>query len=207
MCEPLADADARMGGGPYALDVFMASSTPTPAPPPAPIGPDRPLIIAVIGGGNPPTHALELAEEVGKELASRGVIVVCGGRTGVMEAVCRGAKDAGGTTIGILPDSDPSGANTYIDIPIMTGMGYARNVIVVKTGRAVIAIDGAYGTLSEIGHALGDGTPVIGLETWQLPQRDDLPLRVVHAKSPVDAVEKAIAAARERDALEHARLH
>jgi uncharacterized protein (TIGR00725 family) len=167
----------------------------------------HPLIIAVIGGGDPPVRALELAEEVGRELALRGVAVVCGGLRGVMEAVARGAKSAGGTTIGILPGNEPLTANDYIDYPIMTGMGHARNVMVVKTGRAAIAIDGAYGTLSEIGHALGDGIPVIGLETWQLPQRSDLPLGVVHAVSPKDAVEKAIAAAHERDAREHARLH
>jgi uncharacterized protein (TIGR00725 family) len=183
------------------------TNDPTPAAPPLLMGNGRPLIIAVIGGGDPPSRAMELAEAVGRELAERGAIVVCGGTSGVMKAVCMGAKAAGGTTIGILPGTEPSTANDYIDIPIMTGMGYARNVIVVKTGRAAIAIDGAYGTLSEIGHALGDGIPVIGLETWQLPHRSDLPLRVEHADSPKDAVEKAIAVAHQRDALEHTRLH
>ena len=164
----------------------------------------RPMIIAVIGGGDPAPRAIQLAEDVGSELARRGAIIVCGGMRGVMEAVCRGAKSAGGTTIGILPGNEPATANDYIDIPIMTGMGYARNAIVVKTGRAAIAIDGAYGTLSEIGHALGDGIPVIGLETWQLPERSDLLMRVVHADSPVEAVDKAIAAAHARDVLEQA---
>lgn len=170
-------------------------------------GRDRPMIIAVIGGGDPPQWAMDLAEEVGRELAKRGAVVVCGGMRGVMEAVCRGAKSEGGTTIGILPGNDPEASTPYVDYPIMTGMGYARNVIVVKTGRAAIAIDGAYGTLSEIGHALGDGIPVIGLQTWELPKRGDLPLEVVHADSPADAVEKAIAAARERDARERTHLH
>ncbi len=160
----------------------------------------RPLIIAVIGGGDPPPRAIELAEEVGRELAEAGVIVACGGLGGVMEAVCKGAKAAGGTTIGILPGEDPAEASAYVDHAIMTGMGYARNVILVKTGRAVIAIDGAYGTLSEIGHALGDGTPVIGLETWDLPERDDLALHIERADSPADSVRRAIAAAHERDA-------
>jgi uncharacterized protein (TIGR00725 family) len=182
------------------------TTDPTPTPPLLSHSGHQ-LIIAVIGGGEPPSRALDLAEEVGRELALRGVVVVCGGLRGVMEAVARGAKSAGGTTIGILPGNETITANDYIDYPIMTGMGYARNVIVVKTGRAAIAIDGAYGTLSEIGHALGDGIPVIGLETWQLPQRSDLPLEVVPADSPKDAVEKAIAAAHERDAREHARLH
>jgi len=183
------------------------TNDPTPTPPTTNPPADRPLIIAVIGGGSPPPRAIELAEEVGRELALRGATVVCGGLSGVMEAVCRGAKSGGGTTIGILPGNAIDTANPYIDYPIMTGMGYARNVIVVKTGRAAIAVDGAYGTLSEIGHALGDGIPVIGLETWELPQRDDLPLHVVHADTPTDAVEKAIAAAHERDAREHARLY
>jgi uncharacterized protein (TIGR00725 family) len=178
----------------------------TPTPPPLTSTNGKPLIIAVIGGGDPPPRAVELAEEVGRELAKRGAIVVCGGLHGVMEAVCKGAKSAGGTTIGIMPGNEVLTVNDYIDIPIMTGMGYARNVIVVKTGRATIAVDGAYGTLSEIGHALGDNIPVIGLETWQLPRRDDLHMQVVHADSPADAVDKAIVAAQERDLREHARL-
>ena len=168
---------------------------------------DRPLLIAVIGGGDAPARALKLAEEVGREIALRGATVVCGGLSGVMEAVCRGAKSAGGTTIGILPGSDPATASVYVDYPIVTGMGYARNVILVNTGRAAIAIDGGYGTLSEIAHALGDATPVIGLETWDLPQRSDLQRHILPASSPVDAVEKAIAAARERDASERAPSH
>ncbi len=168
--------------------------------PPLNDGPARPLIISVIGGGDPPPRAVTLAEEVGRELAKRGVVVVCGGLFGVMEAVSRGAKSAGGVTIGIMPGSDPFAANDFIDYPIVTDMGYARNAVVVKTGRAAIAIDGSYGTLSEIAHALGDGMPVIGLETWELPQRDGTPYPITLADSPVDAVEKAIAAARERDA-------
>ncbi|MEK9659706.1 MAG: TIGR00725 family protein [Chloroflexota bacterium] len=183
------------------------SSDPVPTPPPLADANGRALIIAVIGGGAPPASAIPLAEEVGRELACAGATVVCGAGGGVMEAVCRGAKEAGGTTIGILPGSDPADANGHVDIPICTGMGYARNVIVVKTGRAVIAVDGAYGTLSEIGHALGDGIPVIGLKTWQLPRRDDLPLQVVHADTPAEAVALAIEAAQQRDARERTRLH
>ncbi|MEE8518645.1 MAG: DNA-processing protein DprA, partial [Dehalococcoidia bacterium] len=114
------------------------TTDPTPTPPPLLSPNGHPLIIAVIGGGEPPAQALKLAEEVGRELAERGVTVVCGGLRGVMEAVARGAKSAGGTTIGILPGNEPITANDYIDYPIMTGMGYARNVIVVKTGRAAI---------------------------------------------------------------------
>ena len=112
-----------------------------------------------------------------------------------MEAACRGAKAFGGTTVGILPGSDPSEANPYVDIPICTGMRYARNVIVVKSGRAVIAVDGAFGTLSEIAHALGDDIPVIGLNTWDLSIHGQALDSIILASDPVDAVEKALAAA------------
>ena len=115
-----------------------------------------------------------------------------------MEAVCRGAKAEGGTTIGILPGNDLAAANPWVDIPICTTMGYARNVIVVNTGRAVIAIDGAYGTMSEIAHALGDGLPVIGLDTWTFSQNGQVDNCIIRAADPVDAVEKALAAARAR---------
>ena len=157
------------------------------------------MIISVIGGNQPSPEAEKLAEEVGRELSKRGVSVACGGLTGVMEAVCRGAKAAGGTTIGVLPGNDPKAANKWVDIPICTGMGYARNIIVVLTGRAVIAIDGAYGTLSEIGHALGSDVPVIGLDTWSLSRDGTVDSGIIVANDPVDAVEKALEAANARD--------
>jgi uncharacterized protein (TIGR00725 family) len=161
------------------------------------------MIIAVIGSSRPATtEHVELAEEVGRELAKRGIKVVCGGLTGIMEAVCRGAKAEGGLTIGILPGQSDKDANAYVDIPIVTGMRYSRNVIVVNTGQAVISIGGAYGTLSEIGHALGDGIPVIGLKTWNLSRNGDgqpVDGAIIQATSPVDAVEKAVAAAEARD--------
>ena len=153
------------------------------------------MIVSVIGAGAANGETIALAERVGRELAERGVVVVCGGLGGVMEAVCRGAKSAGGATIGILPGNDPSDANRWVDFPICTGMGYARNVIVVKSGRAVIAVDGAFGTLSEIGHALGDGIPVVGLETWVLARAGRVDRSIIVADSPVDAVDKALAAA------------
>ena len=109
-----------------------------------------------------------------------------------MEAACRGAKSAGGTTVGILPGNDPSDANSWVDIPICTGLGYARNVIVVKTGRAVIAVGGAYGTLSEIGHALADGIPVVALKTWELGRDGEVDPGIIVARDPVDAAEKAL---------------
>ena len=117
----------------------------------------------------------------------------------MMEAVCRGAKAEGGTTIGILPGNDPNAANPWVDIPICTTMGYARNVIIVNTGRAVIAIDGAYGTMSEIGHAMGDNISVIGLNTWQFSINGETDDSIIRASDPVDAVEKALVAARARE--------
>ena len=152
----------------------------------------------MIGSSNPATREhVELAEEVGRELARRGIMVVCGGLSGIMEAVCRGAKSEGGTTIGILPGRAAAEANSYVDIPIVTTMGYARNVIVVHTGEAVIAVGGAFGTLSEIGHALGDGIPVVGLKTWPILVNGDgvdISDSIIQADDPADAVDKALAA-------------
>jgi uncharacterized protein (TIGR00725 family) len=166
--------------------------------------PIRPLLIAVVGGSRAGKEACDLAYEVGRHLAKRGAALVCGGLTGVMEAACKGAYEAGGLTIGILPGLDPSDANPYVRIPVCTGIGYARNLSVVRSGRAVIAVDGSYGTLSEIAHALGDGIPVVGLKTWKFFQDgSEEDTRVVHADTPEDAVAMAIALAKERDATLH----
>ena len=159
------------------------------------------MIIAVIGGSDAKPEHIKLAESVGQELAKRGVTVVCGGLSGVMEAVCRGVKSSGGNTIGILPGRSPKEANEFIDVPIVTSMGYARNVIVVHTGEAVIAIGGAFGTLSEIAHALGEQIPVISLSSWPLPRRGDgdpIGDGLIIADTPEDAVDKAVAAAEAR---------
>ena len=156
------------------------------------------MIISVVGASNPTDDLARMAERVGEELASRGISLVCGGRGGVVEAACRGAKTAGGTTIGILPGSDPQAANAWVDIPICTGMGQARNVIVVKTGRAVIAIGGRFGTLSEIAHALDAGIPVVGLGTWEIGRDGVVDPSIIVADDPQDAVDKAMGAARRR---------
>jgi hypothetical protein len=165
------------------------------------------MIISVIGSSNPTTREhMELAEEVGRELARRDIMVVCGGLSGIMEAVCRGAKAEGGTTIGILPGRAAADANSYVDIPIVTSMGYSRNVIVVHTGAAVIAVGGAFGTLSEIAHALSDGIPVIGLKTWPLTTSGDgidMNGSIIQADSAVDAVDKALAAVAARNSNNH----
>ena len=158
------------------------------------------MLISVIGASEPSPRVEALAEQVGAELARRGMTVVCGGLGGVMAAVCRGAKSAGGATVGILPGDSPADANPWVDIPVCTGLAYARNVIVVKSGRAVIAVGGAYGTLSEIGHALGEGIPVVALETWDLARDGTPDGSMIPAAGPADAVDKAVRAARARDA-------
>ena len=151
--------------------------------------------ISVIGASQCSEEEARAAEAVGRELARRGAALVCGGHGGIMEAACRGAKAEGGLTIGILSESDPSAANRYVDIPIVTGLGWARNSIVVLTGQAAIAVGGAYGTLSEIAFARMYNRAVIGLGTWRLqaPGLADVP--VIAAAGPADAVEKALAAA------------
>jgi hypothetical protein len=122
------------------------------------------MIIAVIGGGHCSEEIYELARQVGQEIAKAGAKLICGGLFGVMEAACRGAKEAGGTTIGILPGKLKTDANAFVDIPIVTGFNEARNVIIVRSADGVIAIDGEYGTLSEIAFALSFNKPVVGLK-------------------------------------------
>ncbi len=153
------------------------------------------MIVAVIGAGQCSKEVAQAAESVGRELARRGVTLVCGGLGGVMEAACRGAKSEGGLTIGILPGLSRREANPYVDIPVVTGLGEARNVIVVRTAQAVIAVDGEYGTLSEIAYALKLGIPVVGLNTWQLAKEGRLVSAIVEAATPVEAVDKALALA------------
>ena len=151
----------------------------------------RKKIIAVIGGGQPSAEEAKLAEEVGRELAKQGATLVCGGLGGVMEAACRGASSEGGVTIGILPGDSPKAANPYVQIPIVTGIGYARNISVVKSAQAVIAVGGSYGTLSEIAHARQGDIPVIGLNTWSLSRNGQQDNSIITAQNPVEAVNKA----------------
>ena len=150
------------------------------------------LFISVIGASKCSAKEAKLAEEVGRELAKRGAVLICGGLTGVMEAACRGAKSEGGLTVGILPGNNRLDANPYVDIPILTGMGYTRNPVVVRTGQAAIAIGGKYGTLSEIAYALQDKIPVIGLGTWILATGKSKDESIVIAKDASDAVDKAL---------------
>jgi len=148
--------------------------------------------IAVIGGGECSPQEAELAEEVGRELARQGVILICGGLGGIMAAACKGASSEGGVTIGILPGGSRQAANPYVQIPIVTNLGEARNVIVIKSAQAVIAIGGSYGTLSEIGHALRNGIPVIGLNTWSLSRNGQPDNSIIPAQDPTEAVRKAL---------------
>jgi uncharacterized protein (TIGR00725 family) len=130
--------------------------------------------VAVIGNGRSEagSEAWELAEEVGRLLAEAGVAVVCGGRGGIMEAACRGASEAGGTAIGILPGHEIAEANPHCTQVVATGIGHARNLAVVASGQAVIAIGGEWGTLSEIGFARVIDRPVIALRSWTLNGRE-----------------------------------
>ncbi|MFP9190716.1 TIGR00725 family protein [Natronosalvus vescus] len=144
--------------------------------------------VSVIGGGTITDEQRERAMAVGRELGRRNHTVVCGGRGGTMEAVCEGAKAEGGETIGILPSSQRSEANPYVDVAIATGLGHARNAMVPLNGDAVIALTGGPGTLTEIGFALIYGRPVVGLETHDVPEIEG----VETAARAIDAVERAV---------------
>jgi hypothetical protein len=148
----------------------------------------RPPRVGVIGSGRCSREIYELAKEVGESVARRGAILVCGGLGGVMEAACKGAKAAGGTTLGILPGTKAEDANDYVDIPIATGLGLARNILVVRSAQVLIAIEGGYGTLSEIAFALQLGVPVVGLRTTYTDRH------LIAASGALDAVERAFAA-------------
>lgn len=157
----------------------------------------RPPYVAVIGDGDPSGpdahRILEWAEEVGQQLARGGAVVITGGLGGVMRAASRGALMAGGETIGILPGADASEANEFVRTPIATGLGVARNLVVVTSADAVIAVGGRHGTLSEIGLALRMGRHVVGLSTWRLESDHRMGGPRVHrASGPGDAAAMAL---------------
>jgi uncharacterized protein (TIGR00725 family) len=124
--------------------------------------------VAVVGPGEASREQVETAEWIGRGLAERGAVLVCGGLGGVMAAACRGAASTGGLTVGILPGLDRADANAWVRVAIATGLGELRNGLVVRAADAVIAIGGAYGTLSEVALALKSGVPVVGLDTWAI---------------------------------------
>ncbi len=144
------------------------------------------MIIGVIGAGQCSEDVGRLAEAVGRAIARRNHALICGGLSGVMEHACRGARAEGGLTIGVLPGFAKSDANPYVDIAIATGMSEARNIIIVRSSDAVIAVGGEYGTLSELAFCLKFGVPVVGLQSWEAIS--ELP----RAESPEAAVEMAL---------------
>ena len=141
--------------------------------------------VAVIGGHQPDEEALKIAYEIGQRLAQAGAILVCGGLSGVMEAAARGAREAGGLTIGILPGTNPEEANPFIDLPLATGIGFSRNSMVVLNADSVIAVDGEYGTLSEIAFARLYNKKVVGINTWKIEG-------VLPVNSASEAVDQAL---------------
>jgi uncharacterized protein (TIGR00725 family) len=140
--------------------------------------------VGVIGGAAPEARYREIAYEVGRLIAEKGAILVCGGLGGVMEAAARGARQAGGLTLGILPGGSPKDANPHIDIAVATGMGYSRNNLVVMNSDALIAVDGSFGTLSEIAYGRVHEKTVVGIGTWDIEG-------VIPVETAEEAVEQA----------------
>lgn len=157
--------------------------------------------IGVIGESRVTPETARRAFRVGQEIARAGGVVVCGGLSGVMEKAAEGARSAGGTTVGLLPGTCRTDANPHISIPVVTGMGEARNVLVVRNSDAVVAVGGGYGTLSEIAFCLKLGVPVVGLDTWTLSRPDAPEPDPIHrAASPEEAVRRALDLAGQRKA-------
>lgn len=151
--------------------------------------------ISVIGAGEGSEEILRDAEAVGRGIAEAGAVLVCGGMTGVMEAASRGAANADGTVIGIVPTISPTDANPYVTHVIATGIGHARNLAVVASGDAVIAIGGEWGTLSEIAFARRLERPVVAIRSWTLRNQAGTDLGIVEAETPEEAVEAALSVA------------
>ncbi|MGB8658330.1 MAG: TIGR00725 family protein [Candidatus Zixiibacteriota bacterium] len=144
------------------------------------------IYIGVIGASDCSDDISKLAEEVGERIAKAGAVLVCGGMGGVMEAAAKGARKQSGTTIGILPGVDKNQSNSFIDFPIVTGLGEGRNLLVIRNSDAVIALPGEFGTLSEIAFALKLGKPVIGLSTWDVSEK------IIKAENADEAVRMAL---------------
>ena len=165
------------------------------------------LYVGVAGASQAGPGLLEQAERLGRRLAEGGAVVVCGGGPGVMQAVCRGAQAAGGTTVGILPGLDRAEGNPYLTVSLPTGLGQGRNLLLVRSSEALVAVGGGFGTLSEIALALRTGTPVVGLATWSLhldaKAVDAFPV----ATDPDAAADMVLKAARDRRAGPSAGRH
>ncbi len=143
-------------------------------------------LIGVIGAGQCNNEIGDLAFRVGLEIGQRGYGMICGGMGGVMEYAAKGCQESGGLTVGVLPQDSAESANSYIDIAIPTGMGIARNLVIVRSAVGLIAVDGKYGTLSEIAYALQLGKPLVGLQTWDVSEN------IIKADNPKDALDKLI---------------
>lgn len=163
----------------------------------------RKPIIGVIGGGTTASaDGVKLAEEVGFLIARADAILICGGLNGVMEASAKGARRGGGLTIGVLPTGNKADANPYIDLPIATALSTARNLIIVRTADAIIAVNGSYGTLSEMAHAFDLGKTVFALRTWPMEKAGVDPKLFVPVSSPREAVDRALEYAKKAMAAE-----
>ena len=149
----------------------------------------RRRLVAVCGESDPQTSLADLAFELGRGIAQRNAVLICGGLTGVMEHAARGARAAGGLTIGLLPGDDPDEANEYCDIAIATGLGHARNAILARTADGVVALGGGLGTLSEITLALRNRRPTIGIQTWRFDRQGRTEPELPTAASPKDALD------------------
>ena len=150
------------------------------------------MYVGVIGGQFCSEEESRVAYELGRLLAERGAVIVCGGLGGVMEAACRGAREGGGVTIGILPGPFRSDANPYVDHAIATDMGQARNAIIVRTADAVVAVGGEYGTLSEIAMALKMGKKVVAISSWEISRQGVPDEKIIRAASAEEAVDAAL---------------
>jgi uncharacterized protein (TIGR00725 family) len=196
--QPPAQPAIGIGGHTDSIRTYVRTVQPRPARRPTASRrfDEMTIYVAVIGGADAGPEDEARAEAVGDALARAGAIVVCGGLGGVMAAACRGAKAAGGLTVGLLPGSNRAAANPWVDVAIPTGLGEVRNSLVVQAADAIVAIGGEYGTLSEIALALRAGKSVVGVATWTLIHPSGTPSTdVVPAPGPADAAELALALA------------
>ena len=149
----------------------------------------RRRLVAVCGESDPQTSLADLAFDLGRGIAERDAVLICGGLTGVMEHAARGARSAGGLTVGLLPGDDPDEANQYIDLAIATGLGHARNAVLARTADGVVALGGGLGTLSEIALALRNGRPAIGIQTWRFDRDGRVEPELPVAANPKEALD------------------
>ncbi|MCH7690696.1 MAG: TIGR00725 family protein [candidate division Zixibacteria bacterium] len=154
---------------------------------------DRKPVIAVIGAGKCSRKLRDMAADIGRYVAENGGVVLCGGLGGIMEGAARGAKEAGGTTIGIIPSENKADANQFIDYVIPTGFGQARNVLVVRAADAIVALPGKFGTLSEMAFALVSGKPIVSVQAWKLGEE------ILQVEDPVEAAKIAMDLARKQN--------